>query len=332
MLNRLLGLLILIFSILLAWGWIEYEHFVENPLNLPQTGMIYNLEPGSSVHSLAADLADSGVIQQPLMLRLYARLSQQAGSLKAGEYQIPADATPGQLLAILSSGKVVQHTLTLVEGWTFMQMMKAINRHGALEHRLLDMSEKEIMQHIGYPEEHPEGRFYPETYHFPRGTSDAEFLLRAYLKMQKVLEIEWEKRESDLPLKTPYDALILASIVERETALPEERPRIAGVFIRRLQKGMRLQTDPTVIYGMGEAYNGNIRRQDLTTDTPYNTYIHKGLTPTPIALPSGAAIQAVCQPQAGNELYFVATGDGGHYFSATLDEHNQAVRKYQLKR
>ncbi len=332
MLNRVLGILILVISILLAWGWIEYEHFTQTPLNLPADGLVYNLQPGSSVNSLAADLAATGVIEYPLMLRLFARLTHQAGSLKAGEYRIPAGSTPGQLLAILASGKVVQHALTLVEGWTFSQMMRAINRHGALEHSLDNLTHMEIMQRIGHPDEHPEGRFYPDTYLFPRGTTDVDFLRRAYLQMQRFLTREWAEREAGLPLQTPYEALILASIVERETALPEERARIAGVFIRRLRKGMRLQTDPTVIYGMGKAYDGNIRRRDLEADTPYNTYVHKGLTPTPIAMPSGAAIRAVCHPEAGKDLYFVATGNGGHAFSATLEEHNQAVRKYQLKR
>ncbi|MEN8177643.1 MAG: endolytic transglycosylase MltG [Pseudomonadota bacterium] len=332
MLNRLLGILIFVFSILIAWGWIQYDHFTQTPLNLPQEGLVYNLKPGSSVNSLSADLAAGGVIEHPIMLRLFARLTQQAGSLKAGEYQIPAGSTPGQLLVILSSGKVLQHALTLIEGWTFTQMMRAVHRHAALEHTLIELSDMDIMQRLGYPNEHPEGRFYPDTYHFPRATTDLEFLRRAYLKMQQFLASEWEKREAELPLKTPYDALILASIVERETALPDERAKIAGVFIRRLKKGMRLQTDPTVIYGMGDSFDGNIRRRDLETDTPYNTYVHKGLTPTPIAMPSGAAVRAVCHPESGKELYFVATGNGGHAFSETLEEHNQAVRKYQLKR
>ncbi|MDJ0805493.1 MAG: endolytic transglycosylase MltG [Gammaproteobacteria bacterium] len=331
MLNRLLGILILACSILLAWGWIEYNHFIQSPLNLPDEGLTYQLHPGSSVHSLSADLANKGVIEHPLLLRLYARLTNQAGNLKAGEYWIPIEATPGRLLEILSSGKVLQHALTLVEGWTFKQMMSAIQQHPVLEHRLTGLSDKAIMQRLGYPDEHPEGRFYPDTYHFPRGTTDVEFLRRAYRQMQQFLAAEWAKRDENLPLRTPYEALILASIVERETALPEERAKIAGVFIRRLRKGMRLQTDPTVIYGMGDAFDGNIRRRDLQTDTPYNTYVHKGLTPTPIAMPSGAAIRAVCHPESGNALYFVATGDGGHIFSATLDEHNRAVRKYQLK-
>ena len=331
MLNRFLGILIFVLSILTAWGWMQYDHFIKSPLNLPPEGLIYDLKPGSSVNSLAAELAAAGVIESPLMLRLYARLTDQARGLKAGEYEIPAGTTPGDLLGILSSGKVLQHALTLVEGWTFAQMMRAVERHDALEHTLIDLSPEEVMQRIGHPGEHPEGRFYPDTYHFPRGTTDEDFLRRAYQNMQHFLASEWEQRQADLPLATPYEALILASIVERETAVPEERSRIAGVFIRRLRKGMRLQTDPTVIYGMGERYDGNIRRRDLEADTPYNTYVHNGLTPTPIAMPSGDAIRAVCHPEAGDALYFVATGDGGHHFSATLEAHNRAVRKYQLR-
>lgn len=332
MLTRLIGILILVLSLLLAWGWMRYGSFKEVPLTLPQEGIVYILEPGSSVNTLAADLAAQGVIEQPILLRLLARLSNQASRLQAGEYRIPPGTTPVRLLEILASGKVIQHGLTLVEGWTFKQVMAAVNTHEALQHTLNDLPDAQIMQRLGYPGQHPEGRFFPDTYHFPRGESDVDFLNRTYRRMQQFLTKEWEQRAEGLPFETPDQALILASIVERETAQPEERPKIAGVFIRRLQKDMLLQTDPTVIYGMGDSYAGNIRRRDLETDTPYNTYVRKGLTPTPIAMPSGAAIRAVLHPQDGKELYFVATGDGGHFFSASLDEHNRAVRKYQLKR
>jgi UPF0755 protein len=332
MLNRIIGFLLLLLSLLVAWAWMEFQSFLETPLNLPPEGLVYNLQAGSSVHSLATDLAAEGVIEHPLLLRLVARLHNHASRLKAGEYRIPAGTTPLQLLEIFASGKVIQHALTLVEGWTFKQVMMAIGRHAALQHTLRGLSNKQIMQRLGYPDQHPEGRFYPDTYHFPRGQQDVDFLKRAYRRMERFLAQEWQQRAPDLPLNTPYEALILASIVERETALPEERAKIAGVFIRRLLKGMRLQTDPTVIYGMGESYDGNIRRRDLETDTPYNTYMHTGLTPTPIAMPSGAAIRAVLHPAEGRELYFVATGEGGHYFSISLEEHNRAVRKYQLNK
>ncbi|RLJ20301.1 endolytic transglycosylase MltG [bacterium endosymbiont of Escarpia laminata] len=332
MLQKLFGILIFVLSILCAWGWMEYEDFMEKPLHLPAEGVRYNLEPGTTMRRLSAELAQQGLLERPLFLRLLARWNHQADQLKVGEYHIPEGTRPEGVLRILTSGKVVQYALTVVEGWTFKQMMAALNRHEAIKQTLTELPDGEIMRRIGHPEQHPEGRFYPDTYHFPRGTTDVAFLKRAYRQMEKVLAREWEAKDSGLPLKSPYECLILASIVERETGLPSERPLIAGVFIRRLQKGMRLQTDPTVIYGMGDNYDGNIRRRDLKTDTPYNTYVHAGLTPTPIAMPSGEAIHAALHPTAGKALYFVATGGGGHYFSATLAEHNKAVRKYQLKR
>lgn len=331
-LNRLLGILIFIVSILLAWGWMEYDGFLNKSLNLPEEGVNYILHPGMTVRSLAEDLQQRGMLEKPMLLRFTARWQGQASKLKAGEYYLPAGTTPPKLLEILSSSQVVQYALTIIEGWTFDQLMAAIRRDPVLEHSLKEVTNDQVMQHLGLDDLHPEGRFYPDTYHFPRGTTDAAFLKRAYKRMESVLEQAWQQRKKQLPLKNPYEALILASIIERETGIPEERGKIAGVFIRRLQRGMLLQTDPTVIYGMGESYNGNIRKRDLTRDTPYNTYLHKGLTPTPIAMPSGAAIRAALNPQEGNSLYFVATGDGGHYFSPTLEEHNKAVRKYQLKR
>ncbi|MEW8647595.1 MAG: endolytic transglycosylase MltG [Candidatus Thiodiazotropha endolucinida] len=330
--NRLLGILIFVASILLAWGWMEYDGFVNKSLNLPEEGVNYILHPGMTVRSLAEDLQQRGMLEKPILLRFIARWQGQASKLKAGEYYLPAGTAPPKLLEILSSSQVVQYALTIIEGWTFDQLMAAIRRDPVLEHSLKEVTNDQVMQHLGLDDLHPEGRFYPDTYHFPRGTTDAAFLKRAYKRMESVLEQAWQQRKKQLPLKSPYEALILASIIERETGIPEERGKIAGVFIRRLKRGMLLQTDPTVIYGMGESYNGNIRKRDLTRDTPYNTYLHKGLTPTPIAMPSGAAIRAALNPEEGNSLYFVATGDGGHYFSSTLEEHNKAVRKYQLKR
>lgn len=333
MLNRLLGIAIFVASILFAWGWMEYDEFINTPLNLPAEGIDYDLRPGATVGLLARELQAEGIIRKPLLLRLYARWHGQASRLKAGEYHLPAGLTPPQLLEILTSSRVVQHALTIIEGWTFKQLMAAVRRHPVLRQTLEGVeAEERIMDKLGLGESSPEGLFYPDTYHFPKGTTDVEFLLRAYRRMQKVLEMTWEKRDRDLPLKSPQEALVLASIIEKETGIPEERRRIAGVFMRRLRKGMLLQTDPAVIYGLGDAYDGNIRRRDLLRDTPYNTYLHRGLTPTPIAMPGGAAIEAALHPEAGNALYFVATGDGGHVFSATLEEHNEAVRKYQLHR
>ena len=332
MLNRIIGTLLFAASLLLAWGWMAYDDFIKTPLNLPEQGLVYELKSGATIRSVAADLKTRGVLNKPLLLRLLARWTGQASRLKAGEYRLAAGSTPPQLLELLTSNRVIQHGMTIIEGWSFKQMMAAVRREPSLIQTLEGLDDEALMARLGLEGVHPEGRFFPDTYHYPKGTSDAEFLLRAYQRMHAFLQTAWEKRQEGLPLKTPYEALILASIIEKETGIPSERARIAGVFIRRLNKGMRLQTDPTVIYGMGDAYDGNIRRRDLTTDTPYNTYVRKGLTPTPIAMPSGEAIEAALHPEPGEALYFVATGDGGHHFSATLEEHNQAVRKYQLKR
>jgi UPF0755 protein len=235
------------------------------------------------------------------------------------------------VLERLVSGKTIQYPVTLVEGWTFRQAVDHIAedpRYGDL----LGKSDADLMAALGRGGEHPEGRFFPDTYAFPRAATGLDVLRRALERMDQVLAEEWAARAPDLPIDSPYEALILASIVEKETGLAEERPAIAGVFTRRLQKGMRLQTDPTVIYGMGERFDGDIRRADLREATPYNTYVITGLPPTPIALPGRAAIHAALNPEPGEALYFVARGDGGHVFSATLEEHNAAVRKYQLSR
>ena len=332
MLHRLIGILIIGISFTLAWLMMDFNRFTEQPLTLPPEGYVYTLKPGTSVAGLAHDLVQKGYLTEPLYLRLLARWKGLAHRIKAGEYRLLPGTTPLQLLQQLVAGKVTSYALTLVEGWNFDQMMQAVSQHEALQHTLEGLPDEEIMQRLGYPGEHPEGRFLPDTYHFPRGSTDLELLQRAYSAMQQLLEAEWPKRAQGLPLKSPYEALILASIVEKETGLAEERPQIAGVFVRRLKKGMLLQTDPTVIYGMGAAFDGNIRRRDLKRDTPYNTYLRKGLTPTPIAMPGADAIRAVLHPEPGKSLYFVAKGDGSHYFSDTLKQHNQAVRKYQLKK
>ncbi|VAX09790.1 FIG004453: protein YceG like [hydrothermal vent metagenome] len=330
--HRILGILVFSGSLLLAWLTMDFRQFADTPLDLPASGIQYTLEPGSSVAKLAGDLESAGILENALYLRLLARWDGLANRLQAGEYHIDTGATPRTLLNQIVKGKVVSHVLMLVDGWTFRQVMAAVNNHQALKHTLESLSDKEIMRRLGHEGEHPEGRFFPDTYHFPYGTTDVAFLLRAYNAMERFIEIEWKMRDSGLPIKTPYEALILASIIERETALPMERPEIAGVFTRRLHKRMRLQTDPTVIYGMGDAFDGNIRRSDLRTHTPYNTYMNQGLTPTPIALPSPDAILAALHPAPGTSLYFVARGDGSHQFSDTLEEHNKAVRKYQLKK
>ncbi|MEO6697256.1 MAG: endolytic transglycosylase MltG, partial [Gammaproteobacteria bacterium] len=246
------------------------------------------------------------------------------------EYEIKPGVTPLQFLDQLVAGQVIEYSLTVVEGWTFRQLRQEIEKHPSLTKTLINLSDSQLMEKLGWPGEHPEGRFYPDSYHFPKGATDASFYQRAYRTMQDYLDKEWVSRDPNLPLKTPYEALIMASIVERETAVPSERPTIAGVFLRRLQAGMKLQTDPTVIYGLGIHFDGNLHRRDLEKDTPYNTYTRTGLPPTPIALPSAAAIHAVLHPEQGNALYFVARGDGSHEFTDNLMQHNKAVQKYQV--
>jgi UPF0755 protein len=327
---KALGLLILLGSFALGWLGMKYQVFVEQPLFKGEASQSLEVAPGSSLYAIARQLESRGWIEDARYFVWMARLRGLAHQAKAGEYAILPGTTPPGLLQQMVDGKVIQHSLTIIEGWTFRELIAQIQAHPTLRQTLDDPWQ--IMAELGYPELHPEGQFLPETYHFPRGFSDRQLLERAHRALQRQLELEWSRRMDGLPLKSPYEALILASIIERETGVVEERTEIAGVFIRRLQRGMRLQTDPTVIYGMGEVYEGRIRRRDLLADTPYNTYTRHGLPPTPIAMPSAKAIHAALNPKDGNTLYFVARGDGSHQFSATLEEHNQAVRRYQLNR
>lgn len=293
--------------------------------------MHYEVAPGMGLGEIARDLEHRGVIERWFYLAGLGYMHDKTDKLKAGEYEFTAPVTPMQLIDKMVAGDVVGYSLTVVEGQTFRQMMNTIHNHEALTHTLVGLSDEEIMAQLGWPGEHPEGRFYPDTYHFPRGMTDVKFLQRAYHTLSERLETEWQNRSPNIPLETPYEALVLASIVEKESALSSERKEIAGVFTRRLQKGMLLQTDPTVIYGMGASFDGDIRRTDLRADTPYNTYVHPGLPPTPIALPSGEAIHAVLHPEQGDSLFFVSRGDGSHVFSATYEQHKEAVREYQLR-
>jgi UPF0755 protein len=256
-----------------------------------------------------------------------------AGAVHAGEYEIAAGTTPKQLLLKFVSGEVLLYSMTIVEGWNFRELMAAIQASTLLEHTIVYEDWPATLEAFKAEATHPEGLFLPETYRFPKGTTDTGLLQQAFDLMQTTLDDEWAGRDEGLPIAAPYEALILASIIEKETALAAERPRIAGVFTRRLQKRMRLQTDPTVIYGIGVDFNGNLTRRDLRTDTPYNTYTRRGLPPTPIALPGKAAIHAAVHPEAGNELYFVATGlgDGSHKFSETKAEHDAAVQEYLVR-
>lgn len=327
-------LILLLLSIVAAAGVMLFQgnRFLDRPMNLPPQGMNVQVEPGMSLRTLSRDLKQQGVLDSGLYLYGYARIAGRTTLLRVGEFYVPAGTTPRELLDILQYDKPVQYSLTLVEGWNIREMLAAIAGHPALKQTLKDQPPEEIMKRLGRGGEHPEGRFLPETYQFERGMTDKEFLERAYRDMDETLSRLWRQRAGDLPIATPYEALILASIVEKETAVETERKEIAGVFVRRLQKGMRLQTDPTVIYGMGENYQGNIRRVDLQADTPYNTYMRKGLPPTPICMPGKASLEAALHPAKGDSLYFVARGDGTHQFSATLNDHNAAVRQFQLKR
>lgn len=309
----------------------DYRAFLEEPLGVSERGVEFTVSPGASIGTIAAELEAQGVLRSALYLRAYARLHGLASQIKVGEYRIAPGGTPRTLMEKLVAGRVIQYALTIVEGWTFRQMLDAVHGHDKLEHTLEGLGDAEIMARLGHSGEPPEGRFFPDTYYFPRSTSDVTFLKRAYETMEKKLREAWEKRVPDLPLDSPYQALILASIIEKETGLAGERREIAGVFVRRLRKGMLLQTDPTVIYGMGENFDGDLRRQDLETDTPYNTYLRKGLPPTPICLPGAASLAAAVNPAPGDALYFVGKGDGSHVFSRTLKEHNRAVREYQLE-
>jgi UPF0755 protein len=255
-----------------------------------------------------------------------------AEGLHAGEYAIDQGLTPRTLLARMAAGDVIQHRVTLIEGSTFRELRLALAAESALKQESAAMSDADLMTAVGAPGVHPEGRFLPETYAYTKGMSDLDVLRRAYQAMQKAVDAAWQQRDADLPLKTPDELLVLASIVEKETGRADERGQIAGVFARRLRLGMRLQTDPTVIYGVGPGFDGNLTRKHLETDTPYNTYTRFGLPPTPIAAPGREALLAVAKPEPGATLFFVARGDGSHQFSATLREHNAAVARWQLGR
>jgi len=328
MIKKILGLMLII-STALA---VDFYFFLNKPLGL-NADEIYNFQPGTSVSALAYDLEKKKIISNRMYFSVWARITGSARKLRAGEYQLSPELTTIQLFSLFQKGKVRLYSLTLVEGLTFKQMMELVNQSEMLNHQLLEMDNEQIMQKIGHAGEHPEGRFFPDTYRFPKGLSDIDLLKKAYNEMQKRLDVAWQQRDKNLPLKSAYEALTLASIVEKESAIAEERKRIAGVFINRLRKGMRLQTDPTVIYGIGDKYKGNIRFKHLRTDTPYNTYTRKGLPPTPIAMPGQGALDAVSHPDKTEYIYFVAMSDrsGRHIFSTNLKDHEQAVDVHQRK-
>lgn len=316
--------------IMLFFVWDSYR-FMQTAMNLPDDGLNYTFKRGSSATRLINDLSKENLISQPFYFKLWGKLSGKSKHLQAGEYVFEKGLTPFQLLKKMQQGDVKLYAFTIIEGWNFKQLIQAVHDDQYIEHKLaVGLSNESVMTALGLPGLHPEGRFFPDTYRFPAGTSDIQFLKRAYQQMDLHLQQQWDARAKGLPLKNKDEALTLASIVEKESADPSERPVIAGVFINRLIKKMRLQTDPTVIYGLGEQYKGDIRFRHLREDTPYNTYTRKGLPPTPIAMPGLESIKAALNPELTDYLYFVATGENGkHYFSSTNDEHQRAVTKYQ---
>lgn len=301
-----------------------------SPLPVPGDGVLFEIAPGSALTTIADELSEEEILRNPQIFRWYAQLMGNAGSIRAGEYRIDPGTTPKGLLEKFVSGDVQLHSFTVIEGWTYREMIAALAAHPAVEHSIAVEDWPRLFESFMASASHPEGMFLPETYRFPKRSKDVDVLRQAFELLQETLEAEWDSRDEGLPLSTPYEALVLASIIEKETARADERARISGVFVRRLQKRMRLQTDPTVIYGMGQSFDGNLTRRDLQTDTPYNTYTRAGLPPTPIALPGKAAINAALHPAQGSALYFVATGlgDGSHKFSETKEQHDAAVREY----
>lgn len=306
-----------------------FAYYAMTPLETARLPIQFSLKAGSGLRSAAQQIERAGVLKQPERFVVMARLLGEAGNIKAGNYEIDAPLTPYRLLARITQGDVTLSSITFPEGWTFRQMRKILDEHPAVKHETRGLRDADILQKLSIQESSPEGLFFPDTYHFGDGSSDLLILRRAHRLMRSHLEAEWAGRAPDLPITTPYEALILSSIVEKETGRAEDRPLVAAVFVNRLRKGMLLQADPTVIYGMGEAFDGNLRKQDLTTDTPYNTYMRAGLPPTPIAMPGLASIVVTLNPPGSDVLYFVAKGDGSSQFSRTLGEHERAVTKYQ---
>jgi len=319
-----------------AWLWQDMQDSLSRPLSLSQP-FTFEVEAGMTIGMVAERLAGRGIIDNPRYLVLEARHTDVARQIKTGQYQIAPGSSARDLLGVIVKGEVVEYSITFIEGWSFAQLRQALALEPRLEQTLVGLSDSEVMgavndSALNDSDWHPEGSFFPDTYRFAADSSDLDVLKRARQRMRTILDQEWNQRDGELPYESPYQALIMASIIEKETGLASERHSIAGVFVRRLQSGMRLQSDPTVIYGLGSDFDGNIRRIDLQTGTPYNTYVRHGLPPTPIAMPGEEAINAALHPASGDALYFVAKGDGSHQFSASLSEHNRAVTEYQLRR
>jgi UPF0755 protein len=318
-------------GLLLGLSLWQQDVALKQPLNLSQEQLL-DVPAGSTPTGVLNRLQTDGVLKDTFWLRLYWRFNLSGQSFHSGEYRMTPGMNAKALLGMWQRGEVVQYSLTLVEGWNFRQVRAALAKQVKLDQTLAKLSDTELMAKLGHADVFPEGRFFPDTYRYVRGMSDVDLLKQAYNRLDEVLAEEWTKRAADVPYTEPYQALIMASLVEKETGVPQERAQIAGVFVRRLQIGMLLQTDPTVIYGLGERYNGKLTRAHLKEPTPYNTYVISGLPPTPISAVGREAIHAALNPVSGSSLYFVARGDGSHVFSADLDAHNNAVREFQLKR
>lgn len=332
LIRRIAFVLIALAFFTVVLSLLRLQFFISKPINLNNNNTVdYIVRSGSGISLVNQHLFDQGILSHPKFLAWYARLNKLS-KIKAGEYRFSSGMTPLMLLTLLNEGKVIDYPVSLIEGWTFQQALSAIQNQTKLTAKTPELSLEQLHQAIGINEKNMEGLLFPDTYRYTAGMSDLDILKQAHLRMKSILATEWQNKADNLPYKSAYEALIMASIVEKETGVAYERAEIAGVFVRRLQKGMKLQTDPTVIYGLGDSYQGNIKRKHLKQSTPYNTYVIRGLPPTPIALAGREAIHAALHPAAGKSLYFVAKGDGSHQFSDTLQQHNAAVQQYQLRR
>ena len=329
--RKTLALLMMAAVVAVGLLWQHYQAFADKSLVMSSQERILSVEPGDGFHNVLDKLRALGVNQgNDLEWKALAKQMKVASHLQVGDYAITSGLSPRSILQRLEDGDIIQRKFALIDGWNIRDVRRALKNTANIAHITGELSDTELMAKLGAEGVHPEGRFLPETYLYSRGTSDLDLLQRAYKGMQEALAEAWDNRQDGLPLTSPDELLTLASIIEKETGAAEERPMISGVFIRRMNTGMRLQTDPTVIYGIGSAYDGNIRKKDLLTDTPYNTYTRDGLPPTPIAMPGKPALEAAAQPADGDAVFFVARGDGSgrHVFSKDLNEHNAAVRQY----
>ncbi|MGJ0486751.1 MAG: endolytic transglycosylase MltG [Methylomicrobium sp.] len=329
--NKFIGLTLLFISFTAGWTWMDYRSALETPV-VKDNPAIIEIVKGDSMTRITEKLAEQHLKVSPFWFKVIALRKQSAAKLKTGEFEFAVGLTLPEIIDQIAAGKTRQHSITFPEGWRFAEIMAELNNNPHIEHTLKDLSPDAIRTQLGITENKLEGLFFPDTYFFEKNMTDVSLLKRAYEKMQSVVQEEWPQRSAGLPLESPYETLILASIIEKETGADDERPLISGVMVRRLQNSIPLQTDPTVIYGMGDNYLGNIGEQDLKNPTPYNTYLIKGLPPTPIAMPGREAIHAALHPDTGSSLYFVAKGDGTHVFSTTLQDHNHAVELFQKQK